>query len=134
MRIIRTCTLIRENISYNIRLAVDDVNSKEIINYINRDARHEKKFNFIASAILSKTAKSELFRKEHVINVHKSVYAMRFFPGQENDRIYCIKIESGNSTLIVMSELMERKKNQELRQRERNVIKRISKYEYEVTQ
>lgn len=132
MGIKRTCTVIEKSLDCKIVLAVDDDNAAEIINYLKRDERHKKKFNFIVSAIFERKATKEIFRSERIDPSSESVYAMRFFPGQENDRIYCKKIEYEEITFIVMSELMEKKKNQKLKRRERNIINKISGYEYQI--
>lgn len=58
---------------------------------------------------------------------------MKFFKGQENDRIYCKEI-SGMSPghVVICCVLHEKKKSQKLSKREKNIIETVAKYEYEL--
>lgn len=57
---------------------------------------------------------------------------MRFFPGQENDRIYCQKIERNGVTYVILCNLLEKKKNTKLKHKEFTLINQIAQYEYEI--
>ena len=111
---------------------MDDENAQAILNYINKDRRHGKKFNFILNLIFENKAPRELFKHEKINTVCNNVYAMRFFPGQENDRIYCVKIEKTSITYLIMCELLEKKKNLKLKTRETNIINKVARYEYQI--
>lgn len=68
---------------------VDAINAETILNFINQDSRHRKKFKFIENVILESLRISGVYDKEE-INPHcKGITAMKFFKGQENARIYC---------------------------------------------
>jgi len=58
---------------------------------------------------------------------------MKFFKGQENDRIYCKEIiEDGKVFIVIMAILLEKKKNRKVKQRERNAIHKVGSYKYEI--
>lgn len=117
------------------QIAIDQENFQVISKYLNRDARHKNKFVDICNLILSGLKNRDLYDKEEINEKCKHVTAMKFFKGQENDRIYCKEIHSKNKTLVVVtSELLEKKKNQRNKQREKNLINKVADYEYEIIQ
>lgn len=112
---------------------VDSVNKKEILGYINQDERHKKKFLYITDIILGGHKNTDLYDKEDINEKCKDVTAMKFFKGQENDRIYCKEIHSSTGThIIVTSILHERKKNTDLSAKEIALIEKVGGYSYEV--
>lgn len=57
---------------------------------------------------------------------------MKFFKGQENDRLYCKEVTRDDKVFVViMVELRLKKKSQKLRQKEINLIEKVAGYEYE---
>jgi len=128
----RNYSIIRTSKDGKIIVAVDNENSETILNYAKRDQRHRKKFMHIINLILENKACKELFKQEKINMACAQVYAMRFFLGQENDRIYCQRIERNEATYIILCELLEKKKSTKLKQREVNLINKVSQYEYEI--
>jgi len=128
----RGCTIIKTSKDGRIVIAVDDENADTILGYADRDDKHKKKFRFITELILEKKASKELFKQEKINMACAQVYAMRFFPGQENDRIYCQKIERYKVTYIILCELLEKKKSTKLKHREVTLINKVARYEYEI--
>ena len=60
---------------------------------------------------------------------------MKFFKGQENDRLYCKEIHQKNKVFVVVSaELLEKKKTQKNTKKEINLIEKVAGYEYEIIQ
>jgi hypothetical protein len=58
---------------------------------------------------------------------------MKFFKGQENDRIYCKEINTTDGTFIVVcAVLYETKKSTKLTQEQKNIIEKIGGYKYEI--
>ena len=56
---------------------------------------------------------------------------MKFFKGQENDRIYCKEVKRGDKTLVViMGVLHSRKKSTRNTKREEGLIRRVASYSY----
>lgn len=112
---------------------VDSINKKEILEYLNQDDRHRKKFMYIAEIILGGFKNNDLYDKEDINAKCKDVTAMKFFKGQENDRIYCKEIYTPAGTLIVVTSVLhKRKKNTELSAREKALIEKVGGYQYEI--
>ena len=58
---------------------------------------------------------------------------MKFFKGQENDRIYCVEQRIDNKLYaIICAELVQRKKTTGINKNIKAIIERIAKYEYEI--
>ena len=115
-----------------ISIGIDSVNKKEILDYIKQDERHKKKFNYIVDIILGSLHNSTLYDKEEINSQCKGVSAMKFFIGQENDRIYCKEIKDPYGIhIVVLSILHERKKTTKLSKKEINIIENIGGYLYE---
>ncbi|SEF51701.1 hypothetical protein SAMN05421847_0199 [Halpernia humi] len=112
---------------------IDDENSAEILEYINRDDRHKKKFKFITDLILGKFKNTDLYDKEDIDDSCKDVTVMKFFKGQENDRIYCKEVKSDKGVFVVVAGILHtRKKSQKNSSKEKSLITKLGKYDYEV--
>lgn len=112
-------------------IAVDSEVFDEIIAYIGQDDRHKQKFKLIIEVILAGMKNRELYDKEDIDTSCKDVTAMKFFKGQENDRIYCKEIRRGDKTMIViMGALHERKKSNKNSKREKPIIRSVGSYTY----
>lgn len=112
---------------------IDAQNAEEIFNYIYQDERHKKKFQFITDIILEGLKNTEVYDKEDIDKKSKGVTAMKFFKGQENDRIYCKEITKENKAFVVIAcELHQKKKSKGISQKEMNLIHKVADYEYEL--
>jgi len=112
---------------------IDKANAGSILAYFNKDDRHRKKFMFIAELILRGIKNSQVYDKEVVGHTSTSVTAMKFFKGQENDRIYCRELKTeGRRIIIVAVVLIEKKKTQKLGKQLKSLIEKIAEYEYEI--
>ena len=112
---------------------IDEENLEEILAYIGQDDRHKKKFRHISDIILSGLRNSSLYDKEDISERCKDVTAMKFFKGQENDRIYCKEIHSSSGSYIVVAAILhQRKKSTRLTKREINLIEKVGGYQYEI--
>jgi len=106
---------------------------QEIMAYIDQDERHKKKFRHITDIILSGLRNSSLYDKEDINERCKDVTAMKFFKGQENDRIYCKEVHSTSDTLVVVAAVLHcRKKSTRLSKKEISLIEKVGGYTYEV--
>mgnify|MGYP001769229435 CR=1 FL=1 len=130
----RQAIIIKTSGDGKTKIAIDEKNFHQIYGYINRDARHKRKFNDICNIILSGLRNTDLYDKENINSRCNDVTAMKFFKGQENDRLYCKEIRNKQEKvfIVVTSELLEKKKNQKNKQREINVIEKVAGYEYEI--
>ncbi|MBU1009649.1 MAG: hypothetical protein KKD74_05895 [Bacteroidetes bacterium] len=112
---------------------IDSENKEEILTYLRQDNRHKKKFRFITDIILGGHKNTELYDKEEINDKCKGVTTMKFFKGQENDRIYCKEIYSNEGTFIIVTAILhERKKSSSLSSKEKVIINRVGGYEYEI--
>ncbi len=56
---------------------------------------------------------------------------MKFFKGQDNARVYCKEVTRHDKTFVVIAvEVLEKKKQRRLTQKEINIIHRVASYEY----
>ena len=112
---------------------LDEANAEEINSYLTKDNRHKKKFHFISDIILGGHRNTEVYDKEEINDKCKDVTAMKFFKGQDNDRIYCKEIHSAEGTFIVVAAILyEKKKTQKLNQEQINIIEKVGGYNYEI--
>lgn len=103
-----------------------------ILNYIKQNDTHKKKFLQIVDLILGGYRNTELYDKEDINKKCKDVYAMKFFKGGSNDRIYCKEFSSDSGVRVVICvELFEKKKSQGVNKKLEPIIDKISTYEYE---
>ncbi len=110
---------------------VDAINADVILSFFQQDPRHKKKFKYIERIILENFRMPEVYDKEEINTRCKGVTAMKFFKGQENARIYCKEITTGDKVFVVIAaELLERKKSQKVSKKDIQVIEKVASYEY----
>ena len=129
----RKAKIIRYNENKTIAICVDVENWGIISEYLKRDEKHKKKFNYILEIILQRLRNTDVYDKEEINKKCKGVTAMKFFKGQSNDRIYCKEQTLEDKTFVVVtSELFEKKKTQGVKQKTKNLIEKVASYEYEI--
>ena len=112
---------------------LDEENANEIYAYLTRNNRHTKKFKFISDIILGGHKNPNIYDKENINANCKDVTAMKFFKGQENDRIYCKEINTADGTFIVVAAILyENKKSTKLTKEQKNIIEKVGGYQYEI--
>lgn len=111
---------------------IDDEHRKEILELIEKDERHRKKFNLITDIILRNLRNTNLYDKEDINQKCKDVTAMKFFKGQENYRIYCKEINSSNGVRVVIAAILHQKKDNKNTNKERTKIEKVGGYQYEI--
>lgn len=127
----RSATILRTSPDGKRCIAVDNEVFDEVLVYIGQDKRHKNKFIDIINVILAGFRNTDLYDKEDIDAGSKDITAMKFFKGQENDRIYCKEVKHGNRTLVViMAALHQKKKTQQNSNRERAIIKCIAQNIY----
>ena len=124
---------LRTNTRTKRAIYVDEESLETILAYVGQDKRHKKKWDYIVNIILENLRNPDVFDKENINDKCKDVYAMKFFKGQENDRIYCKQVEHGTKKclVIVASELHLKKKTQKNSKKEITIIEKVATYEYE---
>jgi len=129
----RKAKIIRYNKDYTRALCVDVNTADIILEYINRNEQHKKKFNHIAEIILNRIRNTDLYDKEEINKKCKGVTAMKFFKNSSNDRIYCKEQTLADKTFVIITaELFEHKKTQKIKQKNKNLIEKVAEYEYEI--
>jgi hypothetical protein len=131
----RLCEIIAKSADGKKAICIDKENKAKILDYIRQSARHVKKWKHIVQLILEGHKNTELYDKEEINEKCRGVTAMKFFKGQENDRIYCKeqKTENGHY-VIVTAELYLKKKSDKVSKREIPIIEKVGQYEYKIEQ
>lgn len=113
------------------RIAIDDSNYEEILAFL-EEKNLTKKFYLICETILQGLKNTDLYDKEDINGKCKQVTAMKF-KSKQNARLYCKEMKSNDKVLVVIvSELLEKKKNQKNQQKEISLIEKVATYEYEL--
>jgi len=130
----RECKAVRRASDGKRAIYVDTKNKTEIFAYLFSDPRHTKKFKFIEDIILGGHRNTELYDKEDINEFCKFVTAMKFFKGQENDRIYCQETKSKSGVFIVVMSIFHptKKSKKGNSSKEISLIETVASYEYEI--
>lgn len=114
-------------------LCIDESNWKKIFDYINQDAKHLKKFRYISRVLMDGHRNTDVYDKEVINKSCKDVTAMKFFKGNDNDRIYCKEITLKDKTFVIIAcELLEKKKSQKNNKKNIPIINSVGKSQYEI--
>ena len=129
----RLCEIIAKTADGRKAICIDTQNKDLILAYVNQSKRHLRKWQHIMQLILEGHKNTDLYDKEDINGKCKDVTAMKFFKGQENDRIYCKEQKTKNGIfIIVTAEIFLRKKNDKVTKKEIPIIQKIANYEYEI--
>jgi hypothetical protein len=114
---------------------LDEENSVEIMSFLRSESANLKKFNTSLELILNHRAPRDLYDKENFEKGCEQVTAIKLFKGKKNPRIYCQQYTDGETErfVIIGIELLEKKKSQKLTSVEKSIIRRVSKFEYDLT-
>lgn len=114
-------------------LCVDVENWKDIFEYLNQDEKHRKKFKYICGVILEGHRNNDVYNKEDINNNCKDVTAMKFFKGNDNDRLYCKELTLEDKTFVIIAcELFKNKKSQSNNKKNNPIINKVGKANYEI--
>ncbi|UZD24361.1 hypothetical protein [Algoriphagus halophytocola] len=113
---------------------LDAKNSGEILAFLKSDPANLKKFQTTLELILNHRAPRDLYDKENFEKGCEQVTAIKLFKGKKNPRIYCQQFTDGDTErfVIIGIELLEKKKSQKLTATEKSIIRRVSKYEFDL--
>ena len=115
----------------NVIIAIDEAEMQNIVvSYIGSDERHKNKFLDMVNVIRENLNNRNLFKREKINDQINNVWAMRFFVGAENDRIYCQQTNFNGKKAFVLSSLLLHKETTENGPREIAEITKVSSYEY----
>jgi hypothetical protein len=129
----RLCEIIAKTADGKKAICIDKQNKDLILSYVNQSPRHLKKWKHIVRLILEGHTNTELYDKEDINERCSGVTAMKFFKGQENDRIYCKEQRTKTGLyIIVTAEIHLRKKTNKVSKKEIPIIEKVASYEYEI--
>ena len=129
----RFCQIIRRSADGRKAICIDKENRQEILDFINQSDRYRAKFHHIVELLLGGHRNSELYDKEDINTKAKKVTAMKFFKGQENDRIYCKEMRTPDGVFyIIAAAVYPKKKSNKNSKKEIPIIQKIAQYEYQI--
>ena len=128
----RNCIKIFENKHKTTILHVDEKNANTIFPYFLNDDNVLNEFKIIKNLLGENIRNKEKYCKVNAVNTGK-VFEMRFTKNNRNDRIYCIEKSASGKRNIILIELFEGKKSNDIPKKIIDKLKKtISKYYYDV--
>ena len=127
----RTAILIDNNDHKSILIMVDIAHAKEIFPYIFSD-NIDFEFKAIRYLLKNNLRNPEKYQKVKVSSKAENMFEMRFIKYSRNDRIYCQEISKGGKRFIIMIELFQGKKSQEIPKKIKSRIETMGGYDYEL--
>ncbi len=113
----------------DIEFYIDKKNQAKIKNFLGKKGK--EKLSYIFSRICKGKPPKDVYGKENYDASIKNVTAIKLKGKSFNNaRIYCKDYDENKPRIIVLSELLKSKKQNELTKKERNLIKRVNEYDY----
>jgi len=106
----------------------------ELIDFFG-ESRYKKKLQLFAQQWLAnKSISRQLYEKEAIDGKCDNIYSFKPGRGKENPRIYCqqVNTEKGYAVVLVMGELVRKKKTTHLSHKEKSAIQRVAASTYEL--
>lgn len=126
----RNCIKIFESKHKKTILYIDEKNASEILTYLFKDNTIIDEFKFIKTILAENQRNKDRYCKVKGVSTGK-VFEMRFTKNNRNDRIYCIEQSSSKTRNIILVELFEGKKSNDIPNKIINKLKTtLSKYYY----
>jgi hypothetical protein len=114
-------------------VCIDRDNEKEILDFLKKESARIKKFHQRVDAILIGAGNREIYEKEDIDPKVKTVGAIKMFKGGQNIRIYCKEQSTPTGEfLIIVAELLKKKKDQKIKGTTKSLVKKVNDYEYEI--
>lgn len=108
---------------------IDEENRDSIIGFLKE--RGKEKLRYIFSIICNGKPPKDVYSAENYDNGIKNVTAIKLKGKRFNNaRIYCKDYDESKPRIIVLSELLESKKQNKLTKKTRNLIKKVNDYDY----
>ena len=112
---------------------IDENNAKTILIFLKKERASINKFIMVAELLLEHThVPRDLYGKENFEKGCENVYAIKLFRGKKNPRIYCQQYSHKEKEIfvIIVSELLEKKKSKSITNKEKSIIRRVASYQY----
>ncbi len=113
-------------------LYVDALNAGVIFPHLFSDRTVTAECLDIQATLHENHRNRELYCKAEVSNKAKDVFEMRFTRNQRNDRIYCKEFHEGKKRHVVMVELFQGKKSQDIPKKIKQRLENIGGLQYEL--
>ncbi len=126
----KIAVLYDHNDHQTVKFFVDVGNASTILPYLNRTKIRDE-IRDILQLLKENGRNSELYKKCDVSDKAAKMFEMRFRRNGKNDRIYCQEVHTAQFRGIVMIELLEGKKTQEIPKRQKERINTMGGYIYE---
>lgn len=127
----RNAIIIGKSLHGTTVIAVDEAMASEILQYLYTDTI-DAEFKLIRDILYQNLRNKEKYCKADVSGKADNMYEMRFTKNGRNDRIYCQEIRKSGIRYVVMCELFEGKKTNEIPKKYRSRIETMGAYEYEI--
>jgi hypothetical protein len=114
---------------------LDEHNAETILAFLNRDKSNSKKFNYVVELLLEHVhVPRDLYDKENFEPGCEHVTAIKLFKGKMNPRIYCQQYAYKQKEIfvIIVSELLVKKKTRKLTHVEKGIIRRVASFNYTI--
>ncbi|HTE34056.1 MAG TPA: hypothetical protein VK666_26935 [Chryseolinea sp.] len=112
-------------------ICVDDGCKVELLNYLMRENVIEE-FRLIRTILKEGLRNREKYCKCDVSDKARNMFEMRFTNNGKNDRIYCQEVHRNGKRFILMAELFEGKKSNDIPKIIKYRIETIGGYDYEI--
>jgi hypothetical protein len=114
---------------------IDVENKAALVEFLKSESAYRDKFRMIVEMLLDHPhVPRDLYDKEDFEKGCERVTAMKPTKGKLNPRIYCQQYSDKERKVfvIVVSEVLDKKKSQKLTAREKSIIRRVASYQYEL--
>lgn len=124
--------IVDHNIHETVCIAISEDSISSILKYLHLDNVTDE-WRQIRDILKQGIRNPEKYLKCKVSDSANNMFEMRFTNKGKNDRIYCQELSVGKKRVIVMCELLEGKKTQNIPPKIKNRINTLSKNKYEVS-
>lgn len=115
--------------SDEIEFYIDEKNKDDIIDFLKK--KGVERLRYVFSIICNGSPPKDVYSLENCDNSIENVTAIKFKGKSfKNARIYCKDYDKSKPRIIILSELLESKKQNKLTYIEKNLIKKVNNYDY----
>jgi Trp operon repressor len=114
---------------HKVCIAIDVKNADTILPFLYREDV-DKEFKIIRALLKENLRNREKYCKCNVSNKAEDIFEMRFTSKGRNDRIYCKEMSDAKQRIIIMIELFEGKKSQNIPKEWKLRIESMGKCQY----
>ena len=126
----RKCLKVDANNHETVIIMVDLENAEDILPYVFGAESVLNEFKDIRGLLKENLRNKQKYCKVDVSDKADNMYEMRFTNSGRNDRIYCQEFRRGNARVIVMIELFQGKKSQDIPKKIKSRIETMGGYIY----